>query len=83
MRVNYGGELESLVHAIVEGGSKQQLRDILMAEVSRDLLMAEVCKVLLKAEVSGDHLMAVVSKDLLMAEVRTTISWLILVRTSF
>ena len=42
MRVNYGGELESLVHAIVEGGSKQQLRDILMAEVSRDLLMAEV-----------------------------------------
>ena len=74
MRVNYGGELESLVHAIVEGGSKQQLREILMAEVSRDLLMAEV---------SGDHLMAVVSKDLLMAEVRTTISWLILVRTSF
>ena len=45
MRVNYGGELESLVHAIVEGGSKQQLRDILMAEVSRDLLMAEVSTV--------------------------------------
>ena len=43
--MNYGGELESLVHAIVEGGSKQQLRDILMAEVSRDLLMAEVSTV--------------------------------------
>ena len=52
MRVNYGGELESLVHAIVEGGSKQQLRDILMAEVSRDLLMAEFSRNLLMVEVT-------------------------------
>ena len=35
------------------------------------------------AEVSRDILIAEVSRDLLMAEVRTTISWLILVRTSF
>ncbi len=50
VRVNYGDELESLIRSTVEGGSVDQIRDLLIAEVSKrgivdqkgDLLIAEV-----------------------------------------
>ncbi len=34
VRVNYGDELESLIRSTVEGGSVDQIRDLLIAEVS-------------------------------------------------